>query len=203
MVVVLAAAAGLIGGWRTALAAATLIILTVGVIFAALPRRPGVRRVGWLTYAAGAVSGAAIGTGVLMLAGGWSSSSQTIVVATSALAMVLLSVDLTGTTPLYPSSVNTRAGTPAITLAEDRCTGAADCVAVCPCDVLRLEPSPVKAVISNPVACTACAACIVQCPEDALFFTYPGGRIVEPTTIRSTRLNLLGDRSIEVPGRST
>ncbi len=118
------------------------------------------------------------------------------------LTQLVLSVDLAGTTPDHPSTVNTRGGTPRICLDPDRCTGAADCVQVCPAEVLRLSGSPPLAVIADEAACIACAACIVQCPEDALFFTYPDGRIVEPATVRSTRLNLLGDRSIEVTGHS-
>jgi len=53
-------------------------------------------------------------------------------------------------------------------------------------------PSPVL-----PIA-WPCGACIVQCPSDALRFRRPDGRVVEPETIRTTRLNLLGSRSIDV-----
>jgi NAD-dependent dihydropyrimidine dehydrogenase PreA subunit len=119
------------------------------------------------------------------------------------LTMFVLSIDLAGTTPLYPGSVNTRGGIPSINLDSERCTGAADCIQVCPCEVLQLTRPPIKAAIAQPDRCIACAACIVQCPEDALFFTYPDGRIVTPSTIRTTRLNLLGDRSIKITGSPT
>jgi hypothetical protein len=35
----------------------------------------------------------------------------------------------------------------------------------------------------------------VQCPQDALRFRFADGRVVEPATVRTTRLNLLGRRS--------
>jgi len=116
----------------------------------------------------------------------------------SVIAMLVLSMDLTGTTPLYPGSVNTRAGIPRIALEPTRCTGASDCVQVCPSEVLGLTGSPARVVVEAPNACIACGACIVQCPEDALYFRYADGRIVEPSTIRRTRLNLLGDRTVDV-----
>ena len=85
-----------------------------------------------------------------------------------------------------------------VELLFDACTGAADCVAVCPRGVLKMNGRIRKVEITNPDDCIQCGACIVQCPSDALRFRRPDGRVVEPETIRTTRLNLLGSRSIDV-----
>ena len=197
---ILGVGVGLVAGWPAAAAVALPIVLTVVTIFAALPRLPvtGPRR--WLTYGTFALTGAAIGWAVLSIACQSSPSLlQTATVGGAAvLAMLVLSVDLTGTTPLYPGSVNTRAGTPHIELDAARCTGASDCVQVCPSEVLRMTGDPSRAVVDTAEACIACGACIVQCPEDALFFAYPDGRIVMPATIRRTRLNLIGERTVRI-----
>jgi NAD-dependent dihydropyrimidine dehydrogenase PreA subunit len=86
-----------------------------------------------------------------------------------------------------------------IELVAERCTGAGDCVQVCPRDVLAMTGRRRKVEIRNPDRCIQCAACIVQCPEDALRFRYDDGGVVEAPTIRRTRLNLLGRRRIELP----
>ena len=58
--------------------------------------------------------------------------------------------------------------------------------------------NPKSGEIVEPGNCVQCGACIVQCPEDALLFRYNDGRVVEPATIRSTRMNLAGQRRIAV-----
>jgi NAD-dependent dihydropyrimidine dehydrogenase PreA subunit len=191
--------AGFIGGWRLGTAAATSIVLAVAGIFVALPRLTVTGPARWLTYGVFALFGAAFGTGMLGLLGRMDVLGVSTVTVASLISMAVLSIDLTGTTPLYPSSINTRSGAPRITLDSDRCTGAADCISVCPSGVLRLHGTPPKADIAHPDACIACGACIVQCPDDAFYFTMPDGQIVEPSTIRTTRLNLLGDRTVDVP----
>jgi len=199
MILIGAPVFGVIGGWPVGLATAALMGLTVPTIFAALPRLRVTGGIRWLTYAVFAMVGATVGAGVLSMFDADSKAGLTIVAIASVVAMVVLSVDLSGSTPMYPSTVNAAiAGEPGIRLDVDRCTGAADCVQVCPWEVLRLTGNPSRAEIAEPDACIACAACIVQCPEDALYFTMPDGRVVEPTTVRSTRLNLLGQRSIEI-----
>jgi NAD-dependent dihydropyrimidine dehydrogenase PreA subunit len=198
MILIGAPAFGLVGGWRVAAAVAVLISVTVPLVFAALPLLRVTGGARWLTYGAAAVVGAAIGDGMLSLLSEATLFRLSLVAIGAGLSMVVLSIDLAGTTPLYPSSINAAvAGVPDITLDSDRCTGAADCVKVCPCAVLRLSGKPPRASIVAGDACIACAACIVQCPQDALFFTYPDGKVVQPATIRRTRLNLLGKRSIE------
>jgi hypothetical protein len=39
----------------------------------------------------------------------------------------------------------------------------------------------------------------VQCPEDALRFRYDDDRVVEAETIRRTRMNMVGRRTVELP----
>jgi ferredoxin len=53
--------------------------------------------------------------------------------------------------------------------------------------------------VLRPADCIQCGACIVQCPRDALRFRYDDGRIVEPATIRRTRMNMVGRRTIQLP----
>jgi NAD-dependent dihydropyrimidine dehydrogenase PreA subunit len=140
---------------------------------------------------------------VLSLLGAATPARLIVVAIAAVVAMVGLSVDLSGSTPMYPSTVNAAvAGVPGIILDVDSCTGAADCVQVCPWDVLHLTGNPTRAEIADPDACIACGACIVQCPEDALYFAFPDGRVVAPATVRSTRLNMLGQRTVEVSSHS-
>jgi len=196
---------GVIGGWQVGLATAALMGLTVPAIFAGLPRLRVTGGGRWLTYAMFAAVGSVVGAGALVLLGAFSPARLTVVAIASVVAMVVLSVDLAGSTPMYPSSVNASvAGVPGIRLDVDRCTGAADCVQVCPWDVLHLTGNPPRAEIADADACIACGACVVQCPEDALYFAFPDGRVVTPATVRSTRLNMLGQRTVEVsPAAST
>jgi len=198
MVAILGLLTWLTSGRQAAGAVVLSVVVTVVALFAALTRLPvtGGRR--WLTYGSFALAGTAIGWGALAAADQSTPWRMAVVCCASVIAMLVLSMDLTGTTPLYPGSVNTRAGIPRIALEPTRCTGASDCVQVCPSEVLGLTGSPARVVVEAPNACIACGACIVQCPEDALYFRYADGRIVEPSTIRRTRLNLLGDRTVDV-----
>jgi len=138
-------------------------------------------------------------------AGVWLLMEATTTVDTRELALVgaaaaatagLLAVDLPGTTPWYPSAVAKDTFT--VELLSEACTGAADCVTVCPRGVLRMNGHLRKVEITEPDRCIQCGACIVQCPEDALRFRRSDGRVIEPETIRTTRLNLLGSRTIDV-----
>lgn len=167
-------------------------------IFAFLPWLPVVGQRRWLTYAGGAAGGTGAGLALLGLAGMAGPAAVAWLAAAMTAAMLVLSIDLAGTTPWYPSSVNTRHGAPEVELLEARCTGAAQCVQVCPRGVLRMNGKRRKVEIAHPESCIRCGACIVQCPEDALRFRYADGRVVEPAVVRSTRLNLLGERTVRV-----
>ena len=150
------------------------------------------------TFAGFAASAAVFGDALLARAGCRNAAHLTVVTSACSLAMAILSIDLAGTTPWYGSYINTFRNKAQIELVTDRCTGAAECVQVCPRDVLQMNGRRRKVEINQPDQCIQCGACIVQCPADALRFRYDDGRVVEPTTIRRTRMNLLGRRRVEI-----
>jgi NAD-dependent dihydropyrimidine dehydrogenase PreA subunit len=199
MLIILMPILALIFGLPTMAAAGTAMALLVFGIFGLIPwlQIMGSRR--FLTFAVFAVSAALLGCGALFAVGATSTLHLAAVTATSFLAMGVLSVDLAGTTPWYGSYINTFHNEAHIELVSDRCTGAAECVQVCPRDVLAMNGPKRKVEIKRPDQCIQCGACIVQCPHDALRFRYDDGRVVEAPTIRRTRMNLLGRRSVAVP----
>lgn len=185
-------------GIATFIGAASAVISIVGGLFVLLPWLRVTGRLRWVTFAFFAGTGGGLGSFVLWTLG-QASSAHLFAVATVALAaMALLSVDLTGTTPWYGSYINSFYNPAHIELVESRCTGSAECVLVCPRGVLRMLGSRRKVQIARPSQCIQCGACIVQCPSDALRFRYDDGAIVEATTIRKTRLNMLGRRSVRI-----
>lgn len=187
-----------LGGWPVLVAAVALIATTVVGLFVALPwlRVRGKGR--WLTFGVAAATGGLLGAGILRLAGSASPAHVAIVVATAVVAMSVVSVDLTGTTPWYSSDINRRYNPVRIELVDSRCTGTAECVQVCPRDVLQMNGKRRKVEIRRPGQCIECGACVVQCPEDALRFRYADGRVVPPATVRTTRLNMLGRRAVQI-----
>ena len=187
----------LAAGFGTAAIADVALALMVFGLFALLPWLQVKTRARYLTFAAFFGGAALFGVGALFVVGAWSPGHAVAVVLSCLVGTAILSVDLAGTTPCYASYLSWE-GEPSIELVEARCTGAADCVQVCPRDVLKMNGSRRKVEIKKPDQCIACGACIVQCPEDALRFRYDPDRVVEAATIRSTRLNLLGRRSISV-----
>ncbi len=190
----------LIFGLPTMAAAGAAIAVLVCGMFGLLPwlQIEGSRR--FLTFSAAAGAAALTGCAFLQALGGATPVHLAAVAGTGLLAMAVLSADLAGTTPWYPSYINTYHNAAHIELIADRCTGAADCVQVCPRNVLKMDGRQRKVEIGEPGQCIQCGACIVQCPEDALRFRYDDGRIVEAPAIRRTRLNLLGRRAVEVDG---
>jgi len=52
-----------------------------------------------------------------------------------------------------------------------RCNGCGTCVDLCPMDVLRLDASTKKAVITYLRDCMSCFACEEECPKEAIFVT--------------------------------
>ena len=183
---------------EVATVAAGVIVLGVGTVFVALRRLPVTGGRSWLTYAGLAVITFAAGSGGLVALGDARSPALLSLGGACALAAGVLSMDLTGTTPWYPGTVNSFHNRFDIELVAERCTGAAECVQVCPRDVLEMDGRRRKVVLTRPEACIRCGACIVQCPEDALRFRFSDGRVVEPARVRSTRVNLLGRRTVPV-----
>jgi NAD-dependent dihydropyrimidine dehydrogenase PreA subunit len=200
MAAVVAAIVGLLAGWTTGLAAAAMIAVTVGTIFAALPRLPVAGPASLLTYLGFGAAGAGAGIALLAAFAPVTTTQVVILGCASAVAMAVLYLDLAGTTPWYPSNINTMANAHRVELVAERCRGAACCVLVCPREVLQMAGAKRKVVIAQPDACLRCGACIVQCPQDALRFRFDDGQVVEAPAVRSTKLNLLGRRTVPVPG---
>ena len=170
----------------------------VGAVFAGLPWLPVTGRGRWRTYTGLALATFGAGSGALSALGTRDPPALAALAITCAVAAGILSVDLEGTTPWYPSTINGFHNEFGIELVEDRCTGAAECVQVCPREVLKMDGRRRKVVLARPEACIRCGACIVQCPEDALQFRFSDGRVVAPASVRSTRLNMLGRRTVPV-----
>jgi NAD-dependent dihydropyrimidine dehydrogenase PreA subunit len=181
---------------KVAAVTAGVIVLGVGAVFAVLRWLPATGGRRWLTYGGLAVVTFAAGGGGLVALGDARSPTLLSLGGACALAAGVLSLDLTGTTPWYPGTINSFHNRFDIELVGERCTGAAECVQVCPRDVLEMDGPRRKVILSRPEACIRCGACIVQCPEDALRFRFSDGRVVEPTRVRSTRVNLLGRRTV-------
>jgi len=112
----------------------------------------------------------------------------------SLLVVLLISMDLAGSTPLYKSGLH-EDRLLHIVLDEGVCRGRAMCWEVCPENCYVIDPVRHKAVIALPDACVQCGACVVQCPEDALAFATPSGERIPPEVVRTYKLNLLGRRA--------
>jgi NAD-dependent dihydropyrimidine dehydrogenase PreA subunit len=199
MAIVASPFVGWLLGARVLVAVLAAIVASVGGTFALVPWLPLESKARWLVFpllaAAGALAGAAA-----LAALSTATTIHLIAVAVAGFAsMAVLSVDISGTTPWFPSTINTLSNEPHIDLVEERCTGASECVLVCPRDVLQMAGKRRKVEIKRPEQCIECGACIVQCPEDALRFRYDDGSVVEPETIRTTRMNMLGKRTVVLP----
>ncbi|MFQ5792097.1 MAG: ferredoxin family protein, partial [Acidobacteriota bacterium] len=116
----------------------------------------------------------------------------------SLVVVSILSLDLTGSTPVYKSGLH-EDRLLQIALDRERCKGAALCEQVCPTDVLEVDDARRLATLAREERCVQCGACIVQCPFDALYFRTPTGGVVTADTVRTFKLNLLGRRLVR-PG---
>jgi ferredoxin len=182
-------------GLRVALVTAAATLAAVFGLFVTLPRVPLAGAIKWLGYGAAAALAAAAAGAVLWLSGGATTSAYVTVAGAQVMAMLILSADLAGTTPWYPGTINSLGNRFDIELAETKCTGAAECVKVCPSEVLVMDGKRHKVRIDQPEACIRCGACIVQCPDDALQFRFPDGHVVGPEVVRTTHVNMLGRRA--------
>jgi len=198
MLIILLPILALVVSLVTAAVAGAAVALMVFALFGLLPWLQIQGRLRFLTFAGFVVAAALFGAGTLFVLGAGTSAHVADVAGSCLAAMAVLSIDLAGTTPWYGSYINTFHNEAHIELVQERCTGSAECVQVCPRDVLWMGGRQRKVEIKNPDQCIQCGACIVQCPRDALRFRYDNGRVVEAPTIRRTRMNLLGRRSIEV-----
>ena len=113
----------------------------------------------------------------------------------SLVVLVILGLDLMGSTPTYKSGLH-EDRLLCIELDADGCRGAGFCEQVCPTNVFEVDHDRRLASLPRAGDCVQCGACIVQCPFDALQFRSPNGDVVAPDTIRRFKLNLLGSRKV-------
>jgi len=113
----------------------------------------------------------------------------------SLIVVLILGLDLTGSTPVYKSGLN-EDRLLGIVLDAERCKGAGFCEQVCPTNVFEVDYDQRLASLPRAEQCVQCGACIVQCPFDALYFQSPKGDVVAPDTVRRFKLNLLGKRKV-------
>jgi len=184
---------------RTALICGTIALLMVFGLFAAVPYVPIVGAKRLLTFVALAIFGAALGSAFVVVLGTPTSTELLGIAISVSVVTLILSIDLTGSTPWFPSYINSFKNRFHVELVQDRCTGSARCVLVCPKNVFEMDGRRRKVRIARSDDCLRCGACIVQCPEDALQFRFADDRIVPPSVVRKTRMNMLGRRSISVP----
>jgi NAD-dependent dihydropyrimidine dehydrogenase PreA subunit len=188
-------AVGFSVGWRSGMVAAAVIVLMVSALFVAIPWVSVTGRGRLATYGAAAALGLTVAIGALAVLGELRGASLLALAIVSVGGMSILSLDLTGTTPWYPGGINSLGNEFEVELADNRCSGSAECVQVCPRDVLRMNGKLRLVEIAGRHRCIRCGACVVQCPDEALRFRFSDGRVVEAATVRSTRLNLLGRRT--------
>jgi NAD-dependent dihydropyrimidine dehydrogenase PreA subunit len=158
---------------------------------------PRVRRnvVVWLFFVAGL-------WGQAYARGGWHVHSLMGWSLASLFVMLLISMDLAGSTPLYKSGLH-EDRLFHVDLNTEACQGRAMCREVCPENCYVIDAGRHKAVMARPDDCVQCGACIVQCPEDALAFITPTGQEILPGVIRTYKLNMLGVRPTSISRSGT
>lgn len=186
------------GGWLVGLSVSLGAAFISYGIFAALPilNIKGNRK--WMVFGVFAAVGTLIGWLLLYSAGNLDPRAMFLATTGCIVEMAALSVDIAGTTPWYGSYINTFRNHAHIELLPDRCNGSAECLLVCPRSVFRMNGTKGKVDIVAGDDCIECGACIVQCPRDALRFRYDNGSVAEAVTIRKTRMNMLGRRTVSV-----
>jgi NAD-dependent dihydropyrimidine dehydrogenase PreA subunit len=115
----------------------------------------------------------------------------------SFIILLILSIDLMGSTPTYKSGLHDDRFLKVI-LDKEKCKGAGFCEQVCPRNCFEVDKSGHTATMPRADQCVQCGACIVQCPFDALYFESPEGEIVSPEDVRRFKLNLIGKRLVKV-----
>lgn len=186
----------LLGGFSVGLSVSLSAAIVSFGMFAALPKLAvwGNRR--WFTFALFAILGTLGGWLLLYSLNSFGWKSLLISCVGAVTEVMALSIDLAGTTPWYGSYINTFRNRAHIELVSDRCNGSAECVLVCPRAVFKMNGAKRKVDVVLPDNCIDCGACVVQCPQDALRFRYDDGRVAEASTVRRTRMNMLGRRTI-------
>ena len=113
----------------------------------------------------------------------------------SLVIVVVLSMDLMGSTPTYKSGLHEDRLLNVI-IDKDKCKGVGFCEQVCPRNCYELDKERKIAAAPRAERCVQCGACIIQCPFDALYFRTPTGDIIPPDQIRRFKLNLMGKRTV-------
>lgn len=111
----------------------------------------------------------------------------------SLVVVLVLSLDLAGSTPIYKSGLHEERRL-RVVLDTKECRGAGFCEQVCPGNCFEVDKKEHVASMTGAERCVRCGACIVQCPFDAIHFESPKGEKVPPEIIRRFKLNLLGGR---------
>jgi ferredoxin len=111
--------------------------------------------------------------------------------------ILVLTVDLSGTTPVLPSSLHEERLLE-VALDTQRCRGAGFCGDVCPRNCFVVDKTGRTASQPHKHKCVRCGACIGQCPFDALCFESDKGEKILPEDVRKHKLNLFGKREISV-----
>ncbi|RKY87491.1 copper oxidase [candidate division KSB1 bacterium] len=111
----------------------------------------------------------------------------------SLIFILLISIDLMGSTPVYKSGLH-KDRFLKVYLDEKKCKGAGFCEQVCPKNCFNVDVVQHIARITEENRCVRCGACIIQCPFDALCFKSPEGKFLPPENIRKFKLNLFGKR---------
>ena len=117
----------------------------------------------------------------------------------SLVVIIVLSMDLAGSTPVFHSSLS-EDRLLKVYLDTTKCRGAACCEQVCPRNCYQVNKEKHTATMPRSEQCIRCGACIVQCPFDALYFQSPKGGIIPPESIRQFKMNLLGKRLVKPGG---
>jgi NAD-dependent dihydropyrimidine dehydrogenase PreA subunit len=114
----------------------------------------------------------------------------------SFVVVLMLSIDLMGSTPVYKSSLLEDRFLKVV-IDEERCKGVGFCEDVCPRNCFEIDDDRHMASMMRADRCVQCGACVVQCPFDALSFRSPEGKVIPPETIRTFKLNLMGKRLVQ------
>jgi NAD-dependent dihydropyrimidine dehydrogenase PreA subunit len=167
---------------------ALVVILSLGV-FVVYDRLPGPRRLVFACVATATALGATV------LAGG---GVVAVIVAGFAAPLLVgvLTFDYSGSTPIEGGS-HFEEQNWHIALDLERCKGVYFCWQVCPEACFEKREDVRKVELARGDRCIRCGACVVQCPTDALAFEDRAGRRIPPDVIRSFKLNLLGQRSLD------
>jgi len=114
----------------------------------------------------------------------------------SLVILLLVSIDLMGSTPVYKSGLHEDRLLKVI-IDRKKCRGCGICKQVCPRNCYEIDKDRHVALMPGADRCVQCGACIVQCPLDALYFKSPKGEVIYPEVVRKFKLNLIGKRLVK------